>query len=199
MVINKSTFPFPSYIFDLSDEDIKKLHYNKIHNIEEYYGKRLNGTKYIHEAHVHHDLMSWQFMFPYGSTLIKHIHFGSEYDKEEEEYWFDGYSQVEWCLSGGVDKQIFIHGDWINLFIADIYGGIVVRINKRTYNISFYAIGEDDGSWFLTNSLWITNLNYWKGLIMSEISELYIPDFNHQLVIEKIWNGDLTNIEQCLK
>ena len=34
---------------------------------------------------------------------------------------------------------------------------------------------------------------------MSEISELHIPDFNHQLVIEKIWNGDLTNIEQCLK
>lgn len=135
------------------------------------------------EEHLHSDLMAWQCMFDWHMLKTGCPHWG-----EDIEYCLDGYSQCEWLRSGGVDKQVFMDDEWINLFVADIWGGVAIRINRKTENVEFWAIGEDDGSWFLTDNLWIKNLEYWKGLIMSEISELHIPDFDHQKVIEKVWN-----------
>lgn len=205
MIINKSTVNFPDCVFILNQEDIKRWYGKEIYSIEKYYGKDIDWIKYTHQLHVENDLEAWQNMFPHYGCYVLLVHMAElnfktrEWTVTECNLYCDGYSQVEDSLSGGVDKQVFMSDEWINLFVAHIDGGIAVRINKITYEILFYAIGEDDGHWFLTNALWFTNINYWKGLIMSEISELHISEFNHQIVIEKIWNGDLRNIEKCLR
>ncbi|MDE6284675.1 MAG: hypothetical protein K2M17_02920, partial [Bacilli bacterium] len=96
---------------------------------------------------------------------------------------------------GNVDKQGYIDNNFINIIIAHIDGGIICHINRYSYDVRFYGIGEDDGHWFIVDNLWtvvVNNINYWKMLLMSEISELHIDNFNHQKVIDIIWNSNLS-------
>lgn len=175
MILNKSTFPWPPGMKD---------------------------TRKFHKLHVEWDLEQWNHMYNPSIGTIQYTHmadmdlFTYEYTVTRSKFRVDGYSEVEYLRSGGVDRQAFVLGRYINLFIAGVSGGIGVRINISTSEVSAWRIGDNRGHWFLDNySRWIEkSCPYWKVLVMSEVSELKVPGMDYQEVIQKIWEVDSASI-----
>lgn len=158
--------------------------------------KSFDIKSYLKYLIIEEDLQLWSCGFNWENCYFEYSIF-DPYNCEREECinYLDGWSQYEWARSGQEDKQVFNNSDcFIHVFVANIDNGIAVQINLKTYEITYYAIGEDDGHWFITSGFWNineSNINYWKMLIMSEISELHLDNFDHQKVIEQIWNDNI--------
>ena len=150
---------------------------------------------------IESDLQSWAFdwsncFFYYPMFTMFNWWNKNTYNKLPVD--LDGWSQYEYIRSGQEDKQIYLAANkYLHILVANVNNGIGVQINLNDYSIKYYAIGEDDGHWFITTYFWDINndnINYWKMLIMSEISELHLEEFDHQKVIEQIWNDDILMI-----
>lgn len=155
----------------------------------------INWEELIHYLHVAEDLVDWQRIEWRGCKYLRAI-----YDKinnyiiwEENEIDLDGYAQYKsLCKRSELDSQCFANKLWINVFVANVNGGVCCHIDKKTSQVKFYGIGEDDGYWFIVNELWIQDIPMLKRHLMSEVSELHIEGLDHQKVIENIWNSDLS-------
>lgn len=214
MIVNKAAKTgIPEYIFeiirdneitekelqDILGEDFKK-------ELRDDYGYRwnrlagdseINYTEILNYICVEANLQHWQYMFDYSGCPIVYRYNDRKTGKiiyEDTTMELDGYSQSNYQFTSAEDRQCFSDGIYLDVFIANVAGGICCRINLRNSECTFYAIGEDDGHWFITTCLWTTvsdNIPYWKNLLMSEISELRFTGLNNQKVIENIWNSNL--------
>lgn len=132
-----------------------------------------------------------QWSYHYNTTNISFEYIDKNFNHiiENSNNWgFDGYSQIGSRL-GFVDRQLFEDENFIFLFIADVEGGIATVINKSNYEIKFFFIGEDDGSWFISSRPYelITNrFLEFKNYLCSEINEL--KNIDNQRIIEQIFN-----------
>lgn len=210
-IVNKSKnsyFPklcleYLNYPGTYVDEDIKRCFSNegKLRNLQNRFSKRynpktrkfdpviINWEELVHYLHVEEDLYDWQIMGMSGCEKCKVTYNDHTYNM----YFLDGYSQYKSCYGGDkFDTQCFANDLWINVFVASIDGGICCHIDKKTSEIKFYGIGEDDGFWFIVNELWIQDIPMLKRYLMSEISEIKIEGLDHQKVIENIWNSDIS-------
>lgn len=171
------------------------------HKTGEFDSVVINWEELVHYLHVEEDLIEWQWMGMEGCKSCKSQYF--RFDNEnncivcEEDYdlylCLDGYAQYKsWYRESDLDTQCFENNLWVNVFVANVYGGICCHIDKKTSQIKFYGIGEDDGYWFIVNELWIQDIPMLKRYLMSEVSELRIEGLNHQKIIENIWNSDLS-------
>lgn len=161
----------------------------------------IDWVELIHYLHVAEDLIEWQRMGMKGCKSCKAQYFSLDEENNrlvcEEDYdlymCLDGYAQYKsWCKASDLDTQCFANDFWVNVFVANVEGGICCHIDKKTSQIKFYGIGEDDGYWFIVNELWIQDIPMLKRYLMSEVSELRIEGLDHQKVIENIWNSDLS-------
>ena len=214
-IVNKSKntwFPntclaYLEYSGTYVDEDIKRCfskeeqkeitdQYSSRYNYHtgKYDSTIINWEELIHYLHVAEDLNEWQGIDWRGCKCWYAI-----YDKvndyiiwEEDEIDLDGYAQYKsWCKGSEFDSQCFANKLWINIFVSSVDGGICCHIDKKTSQVKFYGIGEDDGYWFIVNELWIRDIPMLKMYLMSEVSELHIEEISHQKIIENIWNSDL--------
>lgn len=144
-------------------------------------------------------LFTWQTLYsPYDTNykwneyywednkiVIKEVNI-----KDSKYGYFDGYSQVKWTYSRDYDFQVFNEEIYVYIFVADVKdGGLGLRYNKWSKEVIIFGIGEDDGFWSPSEYL-PDNFDVWKGYLMSVVSEQHIEDFDHQYIIDKIWNEE---------
>lgn len=192
MILNKipnNWYKFPDYFIEAvangahEDELKHLLDYRTLTEISKYrWGNIPDFGKYVEYNIFEECLQHWQFMF--------------NYDNADYDYWFDGYSQVKHSFTCEYDYQGFENEHYIVVMVADVYCGLGVLINKHTYEITLFDIAEDDGHWFVGNSYHLhKDFNYLKTFLMSQIAEIHSDNFYHQLVIEKLWNKTVDDIQ----
>ncbi len=188
------------------DSDIKNCFSEKEQEyLQEEYSKRynpntlkfdpviINWEELIHYLHVAEDLNVWQSI-DWTKSLVYYPYWDKNKNQVVWETYpmdLDGYAQCKYQYSGEPDIQCFENELWINVFVASVSGGICCHIDKKTSQVKFYGIGEDDGYWFIVNELWIEDVPMLKRYLMSEVSELRIKGIDHQKIIENIWYSDL--------
>lgn len=185
--IPNNWYNFPNYFIEavanrVHEDELKHLLDHKtLKHLSHYrYGNIPDFSKYVEYNIFEECLQYWQLMFKYNN----------------DDYWFDGYSQVKYSFTSEYDYQGFENEHYLIVMIANIYCGLGILINKHTYEITIYEIGEDDGHWFVGNSYQLhKNFDYLKMFLMSQIAEIHSDNFKHQLVIEKLWNKTIDDIQ----
>lgn len=189
-IIPNNWYNFPEYFIEAlangsHDDELKHLlEWKTLKEVDHYrHGEISSFRKYVEYLIFTECLESWQHMF--GLPI-------------DEDGWcnFDGYSQVKNSFSSEPDYQAFGNEHYLVVVVSLIYNGIGVLINRHNGEITLFGIHEDDGHWFVGTGIYEPKLfNYLKNFLMSQISELRIENFDHQEIIEKIWNAKYEDIQ----